>query len=122
MKRSLLGCLGFFGSYRITAKKSTATMSAAEQQLDGCPLPASEVARTLSIRRVVALFWSAVINAGLAIPGDISSPLPFVTIPAVSNSPTSAKPNKTIGVSQSHLNARIDQLVHRPLHRERCLC
>src|SRR5437867_1376372 len=62
MKRSLLGCLGFFGSYRITAKNNAATMSAAEQQLDGCPLPASVVARTLSIRRVVALFCSAVIS------------------------------------------------------------
>ena len=33
--RSLLSNLGFFGSYRITEKNKTATMSAAEQQLDG---------------------------------------------------------------------------------------
>src|SRR5262249_1429207 len=38
--RSLLRALGFVGSYRMTEKNSAATMSAAEQQLDGCPLPA----------------------------------------------------------------------------------
>jgi hypothetical protein len=38
----------------MTAKNNAATISAAEQQLDGCPLPAAVVARTLAIRRVVA--------------------------------------------------------------------
>src|SRR5689334_8237360 len=54
--RSLLGAFGFLGSYRMTEKKSVATMSAAEQQLDGWPLPASLVERTLSIRSWAALF------------------------------------------------------------------
>jgi hypothetical protein len=44
----------------MTEKKRTATISAAEQQLEGWPLPASEVALTLSIRRFVALFWRRV--------------------------------------------------------------
>ena len=42
-KRSLSGLCGSFGSNRISAKKSAATRSAAEQQLVGCPLPASDV-------------------------------------------------------------------------------
>lgn len=37
-------------------------MSAAEQQLDGCPLPASDVARTDSIRSRVAMVCNAGIN------------------------------------------------------------
>jgi hypothetical protein len=36
-------------------KKSAATMSAAEQQLEGWPLPATLVERTLSMRKCVAL-------------------------------------------------------------------
>src|SRR5687767_9413752 len=56
MNRSLPGCCGFFGSNRISAKNNAATRSAAEQQLVGWPLPASEVERTESIRsRVAAL-------------------------------------------------------------------
>jgi hypothetical protein len=39
----------------MTEKNSVATMSAAEAQLVGCPLPASLVARTLSILSSVAL-------------------------------------------------------------------
>ena len=58
-KRSLSGFCGSRGSYRISAKKSAATISAAEQQVLGCPLPASDVARTESIRRRVAMFMSA---------------------------------------------------------------
>src|SRR5256712_6545414 len=52
--RSLFGCLGFFGSNRMTEKNRVAAMSAAEQQLVGCPLPASVVERTLRIRSRVA--------------------------------------------------------------------
>ena len=44
----------------MTEKNNVATMSAADAQLDGCPLPASLVARTLSIRSWVALFCKAV--------------------------------------------------------------
>ena len=65
--RSLLGNFGFFGSYRITEKNRTATMSAAEQQLEGCPLPASVVAFTLSMRRCVALLAKAVRRSGVAV-------------------------------------------------------
>lgn len=36
---------------------------------------------------------------------DILSPIPFVTIPPTSNSSICAQPNKTTGVSQSHLSA-----------------
>jgi hypothetical protein len=38
----------------MTEKNRVATMSAAEQQLVGCPLPASVVDRTLRIRRRAA--------------------------------------------------------------------
>jgi hypothetical protein len=55
-------------------KKRVATMSAAEQQLDGCPLPASLVARTLSIRSCVALFCSSVSNSGEAVELAIGTP------------------------------------------------
>jgi hypothetical protein len=48
----------------MTEKKSVATMSAAEQQLDGWPLAASDVARTLSIRSCVALLWRALRDSG----------------------------------------------------------
>jgi hypothetical protein len=58
----------------MTEKKRAATMSAAEQQLDGCPLPASLVARTLSIRRCVALFCSSVSNSGEAVELAIGTP------------------------------------------------
>jgi len=49
-------------------------MSAAEQQLDGCPLPASLVARTLSIRSCVALFCSSVSTSGEAVELAIGTP------------------------------------------------
>jgi hypothetical protein len=39
----------------MTEKKSTETISAAEAQLVGCPLPAAVVARMESIRKCVAL-------------------------------------------------------------------
>src|SRR5512143_202917 len=44
----------------MTEKKRAATISAAEQQLEGWPLPASLVDRTLSMRKCVALLCSAV--------------------------------------------------------------
>src|SRR5262245_54634127 len=59
-KRSLPAWWGSFGSKRISPKNSAATRSAAEQQLVGWPLPASDVDRTESMRRRVA----AVIKAG----------------------------------------------------------
>ncbi len=43
----------------MTEKKRAATRSAAEQQLEGWPLPASLVDRTLSMRRCVAAFRRA---------------------------------------------------------------
>ena len=43
------------GSYRISAKKSVATISAADKQVVGCPLPASLVERTQSMRSLVAM-------------------------------------------------------------------
>jgi hypothetical protein len=58
----------------MTEKKRAATMSAAEQQLEGCPLPASLVARTLSIRSCVALFCSSVSNSGEAVELAIGTP------------------------------------------------
>src|SRR5690606_599246 len=58
--RSLSGREGLSGSKRIPPKKRAATMSAAEQQEDGCPLPAAVVLRTESMRRRVAMLWSAV--------------------------------------------------------------
>src|SRR6185436_14588143 len=60
--RSLTVFLGSCGSNRISAKNSAATRSAAEQQLVGCPLPASEVDLTESIRNWVAVFFNAGIN------------------------------------------------------------
>src|SRR5829696_7279919 len=72
--RSLLGALGFFGSYRITEKNKVATISAAEQQLDGWPLPASLVARTLLIRSSVALLCNAVRMSGEAVGLAIGTP------------------------------------------------
>jgi hypothetical protein len=57
---------GFFGSYRITEKNSVATISAAEQQLVGWPVPDSDVDRTLSIRSAAALFFNKVISAAFA--------------------------------------------------------
>src|SRR5437867_3870140 len=59
MNRSLPGCRGSFGSNRISAKKSAATRSAAEQQLVGCPVPLSEVDVIESIRSCVAAFFKA---------------------------------------------------------------
>src|SRR5205823_2557918 len=59
MNRSLSGLRGFAGSNRISAKNSAAMRSAAEQQLVGWPLPASDVDLTESIRRRVATFFSA---------------------------------------------------------------
>ena len=47
------------GSNRISAKNSAATRSAAEQQLVGCPLPASDVDLIESIRSRVAMFFRA---------------------------------------------------------------
>ena len=58
-KRSLSSCCGLRGSNRISAKNRVATMSAAEQQLDGWPLPASDVARTDSMRSRAAMVCSA---------------------------------------------------------------
>ena len=51
--------LGSFGSNRISAKNSAATRSAAEQQLVGWPLPASDVDLIESMRRRVAAFFRA---------------------------------------------------------------
>jgi hypothetical protein len=50
---------GSAASKRISAKNSAAMISAAEQQVLGCPLPAAVVARTESMRRRVATFFSA---------------------------------------------------------------
>src|ERR1700730_2078705 len=58
-KRSLSGFFGSFGSKRISAKKSAAVSSDIDMPLVGWPRPASEVARTESIRCVVAIFFSA---------------------------------------------------------------
>jgi hypothetical protein len=58
----------------MTEKNSAATISAAEQQLDGCPLPASLVARTLSIRSCVALFCSSASNSGWVVELAIGTP------------------------------------------------
>jgi uncharacterized membrane protein len=44
-------------------KNSAAMISAAEQHVLGCPLPASVVARTESMRRRVAMFISAAVGA-----------------------------------------------------------
>src|SRR5439155_8091827 len=62
MNRSLSGWRGSLGSNRISAKKSAATRSAAEQQLVGWPLPASDVDLRESIRSRVATFFNAGIN------------------------------------------------------------
>jgi hypothetical protein len=58
----------------MTEKNRAATMSAAEQQLDGCPLPASVVARTLSILSCVALFCSSASTSGEAVELAIGTP------------------------------------------------
>jgi hypothetical protein len=58
----------------MTEKKSAATISAAEQQLEGWPLPASVVARTLSIRSWVALLCNSVSNSGEAAELAIKTP------------------------------------------------
>ena len=50
-------------------------MSAAEQQLDGCPLPASDVARTDSIRSRVATVCNAGINVERDKPDERDDPL-----------------------------------------------
>src|SRR5947209_11179652 len=62
MNRSLSGWRGSLGSNRISAKNSAATRSAAEQQLVGWPLPASDVDLMESIRSRVATFFNAGIN------------------------------------------------------------
>lgn len=56
-------------------KKSAATISAAEQQLDGWPLPAVLVERTLSMRRCVAAFRNAVSCSGDNVDPAMPSPL-----------------------------------------------
>src|SRR6476660_2850924 len=58
----------------MTEKKSAATISAAEQQLEGCPLPASVVARTLSIRSCVALFCNAASKSSETVELAIGAP------------------------------------------------
>jgi hypothetical protein len=50
---------GSLGSNRISPKKSVATISAADRQLVGWPVPASVVERTESIRSWVATFCRA---------------------------------------------------------------
>src|SRR5215213_5075718 len=62
----------------MTEKNKVATMSAAEQQLDGCPLPASLVARTLSILSSVALLCNAVRMSGEAVVLGIGTPFGIV--------------------------------------------
>ena len=62
--RSFSGFCGSLGSYRISLKKSAATMSAADMQLVGWPLPASDVERTESMRSWAAILRSASIEAG----------------------------------------------------------
>ena len=59
MNRSLSGWRGSLGSNRISAKNRAATRSAAEQQLVGWPLPASDVDLMESIRSRVATFFNA---------------------------------------------------------------
>ena len=68
---SLPGYLGSLGLNRITEKKRVATISAAEQQLVGCPLPASVVERTLSIRSRAALCVRIAIRASCGIGPDM---------------------------------------------------
>src|SRR6187401_3140308 len=58
-KRSLSSLRGFAGSYRISTKNNAAMISAADMHVDGCPVPASLVAITESMRRRVAMFLSA---------------------------------------------------------------
>ena len=58
-KRSLSACCGFCGSNRISAKKSVATISAADMHVVGWPLPAAVVERIESMRSWVATFWRA---------------------------------------------------------------
>ena len=60
--RSLSWLCGSRGSYRISAKKSAAMISAAEQQVLGWPLPAAVVDTTESIRSRVAMFISACVR------------------------------------------------------------
>jgi hypothetical protein len=50
----------------MTEKNKAATISAAEAQLEGWPLPASLVARTLLMRSWVALLCKALSNSGEA--------------------------------------------------------
>ena len=76
--RSLFGFFGFLGSNLMTEKNRVATMSAAERQLVGCPLPAAVVARTLRIRKRVASFLrlvtsSAVVGKGILLPCEVGS-------------------------------------------------
>src|SRR5574341_760312 len=74
-KRSLPGRRGSVGSYRMTEKNNVATISAAEQQLDGWPLPASLVARTLSILSTAALWRNMAAGAEVwVLIGPIASP------------------------------------------------
>src|SRR5436190_19502112 len=63
MKRSLFGCFGFFGSNRIWPKNSAAMMSAAEQEDDGCPLPACVVAAMERMRNWLAMAVSCSIRS-----------------------------------------------------------
>jgi hypothetical protein len=67
MKTSAAGFPGSAGSYRITEKNSVATISAAEAQLVGCPLPASVVARIEWIRSRVARFPRAATSSALGV-------------------------------------------------------
>src|SRR4029453_16405915 len=69
--RSLSGFFGSFGSKRSSAKNTVATISAAEQQLVGCPLPAAVVGRVELVRRT-AEPWSIPYGPWFLVPVDLS--------------------------------------------------
>lgn len=63
----------------MTEKNNAATMSAADAQLDGWPLPASLVARTLLMRSWVALLRRVLSNSGEAAKPAMGDPFAIET-------------------------------------------
>src|ERR1700712_5696476 len=76
--RSLSVFLGSIGSKRISAKNNAAMMSAIDMQLVGCPLAASDVARTESMRSRVATFFNAGMSDARSMVISVDAILPYV--------------------------------------------
>jgi hypothetical protein len=102
-KRSLCGFFGSFGSKRISAKKSAAVRSAIDMQLVGWPLAASVVARTESIRSLVAMFF----NAGMSNARSMGMDGKFYFRRSKSARPYAAAPDVVAALTSGDCSERI---------------